>query len=102
MVSGQAEGNPAEPGHVARLWVWGQAAVAVMTALPSRDGDVLAGERLELGGQVARRPSVLQKTATGELITWGSRIRILSSLPAETRPEGLAPGGCHAGRRRVA
>ena len=36
MVSGQAEGNPAEPGHVARLWVWGQAAVSVMTALPSR------------------------------------------------------------------
>ena len=45
------------------------AAVSVMTALPSRDGDVLAGERLELGGQVAMRPSVLQKTATGELIT---------------------------------
>jgi len=66
------------------------------------DGDVLAGERLELGGQVAMRPSVLQKTATGEIITWGSRIPILSSLPAETRPEGLAPGGCHAGRRRVA
>jgi hypothetical protein len=43
-----------------------------------------------LGGQVAMRPSVLQKTATGELITWGSRIRILSSLPAETRPEGFA------------
>ena len=36
MVSGQAEGNPAEPGHVALLWVWGQAAVSVMTALPSR------------------------------------------------------------------
>ena len=53
MVSGQAEGNPAEPGHVARLWVWGQAAVSVMTAFAVADGDVLAGERLELGGQVA-------------------------------------------------
>jgi hypothetical protein len=38
------------------------------------------------------------ETATGWLITQGSRIRILSSLPAETRPEGFAPGGCHAAR----
>ena len=36
--------------------------------------------------------------ATGWLITQRSRIRILSSLPAETRPEGFAPGGCHAAR----
>jgi hypothetical protein len=40
--------------------------------------------------------SVVQKTATGWLITQRSRIRILSSLPAEMRPEGFAPGGCHA------
>ena len=38
------------------------------------------------------------ETATGWLITQRSRIRILSSLPAETRPEGFAPGGCHAAR----
>ena len=44
------------------------------------------------------RPRVLQKTATGWLITQRSRIRILSSLPADTRPEGFAPGGCHAAR----
>ena len=31
-------------------------------------------------------------------MTQRSRIRILSSLPAETRPEGFAPGGCHAAR----
>src|ERR1700754_2033180 len=37
-------------------------------------------------------------TATGWLITQGARIRILSSLPAETRPEGFAPRGCHAAR----
>jgi hypothetical protein len=34
--------------------------------------------------------------ATSWLITQRSRIRILSSLPAETRPEGFAPRGCHA------
>ena len=44
------------------------------------------------------RQRVLQKTATGWLITQRSRIRILSSLPADTRPEGFAPGGCHAAR----
>ena len=33
-------------------------------------------------------------------ITQRSRIRILSSLPAETRPEGFGPGGCHAARER--
>ena len=32
------------------------------------------------------------------VITQRSRIRILSSLPAETRPEGFAPGGCRAAR----
>jgi hypothetical protein len=31
-------------------------------------------------------------------MTQRSRIRILSSLPAETRPEGFAPGGSHAAR----
>ena len=36
--------------------------------------------------------------ATGWLITQKSRICILSSLTAETRPEGFAPGGCHAAR----
>ena len=34
----------------------------------------------------------------GLAITQRSRIRILSSLPAETRPAGFAPGGCHAAR----
>ena len=38
------------------------------------------------------------ETEIGWLITQRSRIRILSSLPAETRPEGFAPGGCHAAR----
>ena len=35
---------------------------------------------------------------SGWPITQRSRIRILSSLPAETRPEGFAPGGCHVAR----
>jgi hypothetical protein len=37
-------------------------------------------------------------TPIHRLITQRSRIRILSSLPAETRPDGFAPGDCHAAR----
>jgi hypothetical protein len=49
---------------------------------------------------VTCRSETREATGDGDRldITQRSRIRILSSLPAETRPEGFAPGGCHAAR----
>ena len=55
----------------------------------ARTGNCSRPARLRL----ARRP----ETRTGET-SQKSRIRILSSLPAKTRPEGFAPDGCHAAR----
>jgi hypothetical protein len=48
--------------------------------------------------QCVLRPSGPSETPRTQLKTQRSRIRILSSLPAETRPEGFARGGCHAAR----
>jgi hypothetical protein len=67
------------------------------TDVNERDGARQLG-RLNLDELQLWGPSVVQETATGQLITQRSRICILSSLPAKTRPEGFAPGGCHAAR----
>ena len=53
MVSGQAEGNPAEPGSCCAAVGLGSGGGVGDDRFAVADGDVLAGERLELGGQVA-------------------------------------------------